>query len=341
LWKGTAEEFVIYWESQCDSLQKMTPSENHLTDNLKLVMLQNAVNNVPELFQVKTEAMQIKVSTRKDITYDSYYALLESAAVSIDSSLGKVTSGKPDIVVNMVDDSNASPDGEMGDNSTIPHVQDNGKEKSHCKLPVIDPDNWIGCTYLMDEEEDGSQYHAHIICAVKDHNQLDCMKFVVSVNDDEFKDIVTYNELMDYFGKAEDESGQLWKFCHTVSHQGPLKQNPPDFNGSSYNIMLEWENGEKMPEPLDVVAKDNPITCAVYAKENGLLDAPGWKQFKPIAHHHKKFLQMVNQAKLCSFHTAPRYKYGYEIPRDYNHAIHLDEKCGSARHYCFGDCSAS
>jgi hypothetical protein len=104
---------------------------------------------------------------------------------------------------------------------------------------------------------------------------FDHVKFVVSVNDDEFEDVVTYNELMDYFGKAEDEPGKLWKFCCIFSHQGPLKQNHPDYNGSSYNIMLEWENGEKKPEPLDVVAKDDPITCAIYAKENGLLDTSG------------------------------------------------------------------
>jgi hypothetical protein len=64
--------------------------------------------------------------------------------------------------------------------------------------------------------------------------------------------------------------------------------------------MLEWENGEKMPEPLNVVAKDNPITFAVYAKENRLLDAPGWKQFKPIACHHKKFF-LDGQSSQASF----------------------------------------
>jgi hypothetical protein len=60
----------------------------------------------------------------------------------------------------------------------------------------------------MDEQGDGSHYHAHIVHAVGNHdqdfaNQPDCVKFVVSVNDDEFEDNVTYNELMDYFGKAE------------------------------------------------------------------------------------------------------------------------------------------
>jgi hypothetical protein len=41
----------------------------------------------------------------------------------------------------------------MGNNLTTPHAQDNGEENSHRKLPVIDPDDWIGCTYLMDEQD--------------------------------------------------------------------------------------------------------------------------------------------------------------------------------------------
>jgi Reverse transcriptase (RNA-dependent DNA polymerase) len=38
---------------------------------------------------------------------------------------------------------------------------------------------------------------------------------------------------------------------------------------------------------------------------------------------------MVNQAKLKSFNTAPRYKYGYEIPRTYEQAKRIDQKNGS------------
>jgi hypothetical protein len=64
--------------------------------------------------------------------------------------------------------------------------------------------------------------------------------------------------------------------------------------------MVEWENGETAMEPLQLVAKDNPVTCAVYAKDNGLLDTLGWKQFKSIAKRQKKFTRMVNQAILRS-----------------------------------------
>jgi hypothetical protein len=35
---------------------------------------------------------------------------------------------------------------------------------------------------------------------------------------------------------------------------------------------------------------------------------------------------MVNQAKLKSFHTAPKYKYVYEIPRTYEQAKQMDAK---------------
>jgi hypothetical protein len=38
---------------------------------------------------------------------------------------------------------------------------------------------------------------------------------------------------------------------------------------------------------------------------------------------------MVSQAKLKSFHTAPNYKYGYEIPRTYEQAKQLDDKNGN------------
>jgi hypothetical protein len=59
------------------------------------------------------------------------------------------------------------------------------------------------------------------------------------------------------------------------------------------------------------------------------LDKPGWKRFKHIAKLEKKFTQMVNQAKLRSFNTAPRYKYGFEVPRTYEQVICLNKRNGN------------
>ena len=78
-------------------------------------------------------------------------------------------------------------------------------------------------------------------------------------------------------------------------------------------------------EPLDLMAKEDPVTCAIYAKDNGLLNKPGWKRFKRIAKRQKKLLRLANQAKLKSFRTKKVYKFGVEIPRHHNDAVRLDK----------------
>jgi len=59
--------------------------------------------------------------------------------------------------------------------------------------------------------------------------------------------------------------------------------------------MVEWEEGSTTYEPLATIAAD-PVTVALYAKEKGLLDTPGWKIFKRIANREKKLICMVKQA---------------------------------------------
>jgi hypothetical protein len=68
---------------------------------------------------------------------------------------------------------------------------------------------------------------------------------------------------------------------------------------------------------MTTIAADDPVTCAIYAKDNNLLDVPGWKHFKSIARHQQHMFHMANQAKLRSFCLAPKYKYGFEIPWDF------------------------
>jgi hypothetical protein len=95
--------------------------------------------------------------------------------------------------------------------------------------------------------------------------------------------------------------------------------------------MLEWENGEISPEPLSLIGKDDPFTFAVYAKDNGLLDTPGWKQFKRLAQQQKRLIRMVNQAKLKSYRRARKYMYVYPIPTTYQEALEFDRQNGNTK----------
>jgi hypothetical protein len=56
--------------------------------------------------------------------------------------------------------------------------------------------------------------------------------------------------------------------------------NHRNYKGSTYNIMVGWDNGETTIEALQIIAKYDLVIFAVYAKDNGFLDAPGWKHYK-------------------------------------------------------------
>jgi hypothetical protein len=46
-------------------------------------------------------------------------------------------------------------------------------------------------------------------------------KLRASINDDEYEEIITYNELMDFIKKNEENDEIVWSFKHTiVRHQG-------------------------------------------------------------------------------------------------------------------------
>jgi hypothetical protein len=89
----------------------------------------------------------------------------------------------------------------------------------------------------------------------------------------------TYNKMLEYTTKEED-SDITWKFRRIVFHKGPTQ-------GSQYDLLIDWENGEITKEPLKVIATDHLVTCAIYSRENGLLDKPGWKQFRHIAKNER------------------------------------------------------
>ena len=201
-------------------------------------------------------------------------------------------------------------------------------------------DEIIGRTFLMKPEADGQKFRARIVKAINDHDKdtegdLTRTKFLLSINNDTVEKVMAYGEIMDQLANQieEDEGGDiiLWKFKNIKSHEGPLDRKHPNWKGSSYNVLLEWETGEITSEPLDIIAKDAPLSCARYAKENGLLDTVGWKRFRKMAKRDQKMLRMINQAKLSSYRSSPKYMYGFEVPKNYNHAMEIDEKNGNTK----------
>jgi hypothetical protein len=67
------------------------------------------------------------------------------------------------------------------------------------QLPLVDTSDLIGRICLT-EQDDGQKHRARIVAAIEDQDantekNLEQMRFVCSVNDDKYEEIMTYNRL--------------------------------------------------------------------------------------------------------------------------------------------------
>ena len=104
-----------------------------------------------------------------------------------------------------------------------PNTQDS---KDPTVTPIINPEELIGHTFLMDKQDDGQQFRARIVKLIDDHtsqleNDKNRIKVLLSLNDDTREEVITYNQLLEYLAKDKDND-IVWKFKRIVSHQGPL-----------------------------------------------------------------------------------------------------------------------
>ena len=152
-------------------------------------------------------------------------------------------------------------------------------------MSIITFDDLLGRTFLLPMDENGERKRATISEHVKDlYQQLvsreDQLRFKLKIDGDQLDDLISYNQLMEYLEDKTDtgplEDG-LYRFKCIKDHKGPYTPSDPEYNGSSYNLLIEWETGEQTWEPLSNIIASDPYTCAVYAKEHDLLNTPGWK----------------------------------------------------------------
>ena len=205
-------------------------------------------------------------------------------------------------------------------------------EDNPIPMANIDIPNLLGRSFLLPPEDNGERHMAKII-EIDDHGQtLEDIKVKLKINKDQAEEVMSYNQLMDYIQKgtdAEEDPDSLFKFRDIVAHQGPLESTDPNHKGSKYNVMAEWESGEVTYEPLTLISKDDPITCAVYAKKHDLLDTTGWKHLKRYAKTSKRLIRAVKQSRIRQVRASARYQHGFQVPKDYNDAMRLDKENGN------------
>ena len=80
---------------------------------------------------------------------------------------------------------------------------------------------------------------------------------------------------------------------------------------------------------MRIIGKSDPVSVAIYGRDNNLLHLDGWKQFQKLARRQKKLIRMANQAKLQSFRNRVVYKFGVQVPQNHAQAMALDAQNGN------------
>ena len=89
-------------------------------------------------------------------------------------------------------------------------------------------------------------------------------------------------------------------------------------------VQMLWETCATSTECFGTLYRDIPVDLPVYSKDNNLLEEVGWKKLKRLESRSKLIERLAKQAKLQSFRISPRYKYGFEVPKNFKDAQKID-----------------
>ena len=210
-------------------------------------------------------------------------------------------------------------------------------------MPEFDPDDLIGRTFLLPPQENGERLRAKVTKIVvaeieaEDANRIPNINFILDIGEGKVEELITYNQLLDHLEQAEEEDNfmdqELYRFRAIIGHEGPLKATDPNWKGSKWNVQIEWETGEVTFEPLSVIAADDPITCAAYAKEKNLYNLDGWKRFRHLIKKKRQLTRAIKQSKIRQVRCSKKYMFGLLIPRNYTEALEFDKANNNSKWY--------
>ena len=133
----------------------------------------------------------------------------------------------------------------------------------HC--PTLSPDNLLSTMFVI--QQGGDNYCAKVVDKID--NELD--KYLVKIGDSGREEILKYNDLihaMEKDAEKDDPEVKRWIFKEIVGHCCIQHCN---------KVEVLWEDNSRCWEPLSVMKREDPVTCAEYAFKNNILHLSGWR----------------------------------------------------------------
>jgi hypothetical protein len=144
-------------------------------------------------------------------------------------------------------------------------------------------------------------------------------------------DLISYNTALEYVTSSNLIEEPQYQYNKLTNHKGPLKKGDPGWKHCSWNVEVEWVNGEHTYETLDKMIGIDKEMCYRYAKENNLIGTPGWGKLNAMDRKMKLIERNVNMASIKSSCFSPIYQYGIRVPRNHKEAVFLDHECWAKR----------
>ena len=176
-------------------------------------------------------------------------------------------------------------------------------------MPIINFDDLLVRMFLLPMDENGERKRAtisdHVNTISQDQvSREDQVRFKQKIDGDQLDDLISYKQLMEYLEDNTD-TGQLdyglYKFKCIKDHRSPYTSSDPEYLGSSYNLLIEWEPGRMTWEPLSNIIASDPYTYAVYAKKHDLLNISGYKL---LTRHARTALRLIRTLKMSKYRQA-------------------------------------
>ena len=196
-------------------------------------------------------------------------------------------------------------------------------------LPTIDSTGLLGRTFLPDPDDNGEQTRAKVEAVELTDNQTadgteQLYKFRCRVGEKTYDHIMTYNKMLDWCDRDLDKD-DMYKIDIIHAHKRDTRA------AGGYKLNVEWASGERTWVDLSPLFNDDPVSVSLYAMKNDLLQLDGFRRCRRYTKNTKKLARMINQSRLKSYRNKPVYMYGYQVPRNHDEAVFIDERVGNTK----------
>ena len=71
---------------------------------------------------------------------------------------------------------------------------------------------------------------------------------------------------------------------------------------------------------------NDPIFLVKYARDNGILDKPGWKQLRCYVNNNNNMNRLIKSDKSKQHRNTVKIKFGVKIPSEHKYAMIFDSE---------------